>query len=119
MRTGIYSGLAASSQVGADAGTTLDGIDWLIVGGESGPHARLCDVAWIRDLVAQARSGNVLCFVKQLGANAQDENGAMRGRRSAVGIKHDFPALLHRKGGDPAEWPADLRVREWPERGAR
>lgn len=23
-------------------------------------------------------------------------------------------ALRHPKGGDPSEWPKDLRVREWP-----
>lgn len=26
----------------------------------------------------------------------------------------DIAELRARKGGDPAEWPADLRVREWP-----
>jgi len=27
--------------------------------------------------------------------------------------------LANRKGGDPAEWPEDLRVREMPSRGGR
>lgn len=97
----------------------LDGrfnrIDWVIVGGESGPKARPCDVEWIRAVVAQCKAAGVACFVKQLGANAQDDDGSMHGRYAAGGIKHDFPKLTHPKGGDADEWPHDLRLRQWPE----
>lgn len=41
------------------------GIHWVIVGGESGPGARPCDVAWIRGIVKQCRAAGVPCFVKQ------------------------------------------------------
>ncbi len=44
------------------------GVDWVIVGGESGPGARPCDVGWIRDIVQQCRAASVPVFVKQLGA---------------------------------------------------
>ena len=81
------------------------GLDWVIVGGESGSHARPCDVAWIRSLVAQCRAAGVPCFVKQLGARPV----------RAPGMKP--LSLKHAKGGDPAEWPEDLRVREMPSRG--
>lgn len=40
-------------------------IDWVIVGGESGPKARPCNVEWIRDIVRQCREAGVPCFVKQ------------------------------------------------------
>ena len=40
-------------------------IDWVIVGGESGPGARPCDVAWIRDVVRQCREAGVAVFLKQ------------------------------------------------------
>ena len=40
-------------------------VDWLIVGGESGPKARPCDMAWIRSAVEQCRAAGVACFVKQ------------------------------------------------------
>jgi len=88
-------------------GTPVDRPDWIIAGGESGPGARPCDVAWIRSAVEQCKAAGVPVFVKQLGANidwVRDENGKQLGRLS----------LRDRKGGDPAEWPADLRVREFP-----
>jgi protein gp37 len=69
---------------------------WVIVGGESGPRARPCDPAWIRSIAEQCRSYGVPCFVKQLG-------------RRPVGLR-----LVDKKGGDPAEWPEDVRVREFP-----
>ena len=40
-------------------------LNWLIVGGESGPGARPCEVAWIRSAVGQCRAAGVKCFVKQ------------------------------------------------------
>jgi protein gp37 len=41
------------------------GLDWVIVGGESGPKARECDIAWIKSVVTQCRESGVACFVKQ------------------------------------------------------
>ena len=82
------------------------GIHWVIVGGESGPDARLCDLAWVRSIVAQCNTACVACFVKQLGT-----------RPIAGRMPHPddmFIRLTSRKGGDPAEWPEDLRVREFP-----
>jgi protein gp37 len=83
----------------------LTSIDWVIVGGESGPGARPCDVQWIRATVQQCREAGTRVWVKQLGsAWARDEvpdSKWLRGR-----IKVD------RKGADPNEWPADLRVQE-------
>jgi protein gp37 len=78
----------------------LPGIAWCVIGGESGPKARPFDLGWARSLVAQCRAGGVAAFVKQLGAHPVAE-----GRRLALRDPH---------GGDPAEWPADLRVREFP-----
>jgi protein gp37 len=79
------------------------GIDWVIVGGESGPGARPMDLAWARALVQQSRSANVAPFVKQLGAHPYDSgNGNLRWLCRSP------------KGGDPDEWPEDLRVRQFP-----
>lgn len=77
-------------------------LHWVIVGGESGPGARPCDVGWIRSIVRQCQEADVPVFVKQLGALPVFPEGAQR--------------LIDRKGGDPAEWPSDLRVREVPRR---
>lgn len=94
-------------------------LDWVIVGGESGPGARPCDVAWIRQVVGQCHAASVPVFVKQLGAfamsDARDEALPHR-RQPGVGtlsaLRLELPDA---KGGDPSEWPADLRVREFPQ----
>lgn len=86
------------------AARPIDGIHWVIVGGESGPGARPCNVQWIRDIVRQCRLDGVPAFVKQLGALPYFTHGR-------------YSDLRDRKGGDPSEWPADLRVREFPEVG--
>ncbi len=97
-----------------------DRIGWVIVGGESGPNARPCDAAWIRGIVEQCREAGVPCFVKQLGANVQMQPGARWPKgwpvdsQIEVSPRVDRVILRDRKGGDPAEWPEDLRVREFP-----
>lgn len=85
-------------------------VDWIVVGGESGPHARPFDLPWARDVIAQGRVADVSVFVKQLGARPWD-------RHVAEGFTHSWPVdLASRKGGDIDEWPLDLRVRQVPER---
>ena len=91
-------------------------LDWLVCGGATGPKAFLCDVAWIRSIVEQCREAGVPPFVKQLGAKAVDydpEHEWFDGRDFHRGGK-TYLGLKDRKGGDPAEWPEDLRVREFP-----
>lgn len=121
-------------------------IGWIIVGGESGPHARPCNVEWIRSIVGQCKAAGVPVFVKQLGENVEDRND--RGFEAEVETWADGPnagrptdpqawptpldvecehctyqgeevrvRLCDRSGSDPAEWPEDLRVRQWPEVG--
>jgi protein gp37 len=64
-------------------------IDWVIVGCESGPHARPMDIAWARFLRDQCKDGSVPFFMKQM----------------VVGGKLT---------GELPEFPEDLRVREFP-----
>lgn len=45
----------------------LDGIGWLIAGGESGPHARNLRAEWVRDLRDQCHAVGVPFFFKQWG----------------------------------------------------
>ena len=79
---------------------------------ESGPKARPFDVQWARDTIAQCRTAGVPVFVKQLGANPFEIVG--REMRAGIGFASCTLTLKHRAGGDMAEWPADLRVRETP-----
>lgn len=67
-----------------------DALDWLIVGGESGPHARSMSWAWVRDLNRCASSSGLAFFVKQ-GSQAD-----------------------HREFRELEDFPPDLRVREFP-----
>lgn len=118
------------------SGGGLPGVDWVIVGGESGPRARPCDVAWIRATVRSCRKAGVPVFVKQVGAApvgpddclrcagtgllgevAGPENDRLPRLRCGhcLGTGREAAGLADRKGGDPAEWPKDLRVREFPE----
>lgn len=91
-------------------------INWVIFGGESGKGARACNVDWIRLGVKQCQAAGVAVFVKQLGKLP------LEGFVSAASGKVDgvIPLeLKDLKGGDMAEWPEDLRVREFPGAGAQ
>ena len=81
-------------------------IDLVIVGGESGPNARSCGVVWVRSIIEQCRETNVSCFVKQLGRDP-----FWSGPDVAQGWHRSFSDP---KGGDPEQWPHDLRVRQIP-----
>ena len=92
-------------------------IHWVIVGGESGPKARPCDIAWIRSIRDQCAAAGVPCFVKQLGSNCHDSESGILGRQAPWDpeLQGTYRRLRAPKGGDPAEWPADLlNVRQWP-----
>lgn len=88
---------------------TVPRIGWVIVGGESGPGARPCDIGWIRSIVGQCQAAGTACFVKQVGAKPVGK------WQPAAGKILTPERLPDRKGGNPDEWPEDLRVREFPE----
>lgn len=88
------------------------GLDWIVVGGESGPGARPFCVSWAHLTVRACREAGVPVFVKQLGARPWDwfdPSGCNAGHSEERALR-----LRDRNGGDPTEWPEDLRVREWP-----
>ncbi len=69
----------------------LTGIDWLIVGGESGKGHRPFDLQWARDLRDACRERDTAYFLKQVGG--------------------------HRPGTALEDLPEDLRIREFPSTG--
>jgi protein gp37 len=95
-------------------------INWIIVGGESGPNARPCRVEWIRDIVRQCKATGVPVFVKQLGSKPQmtwREFCNWKQNPPAVDCHPEQIETLRfkdPKGGDMSEWPDDLRIREFP-----
>ncbi len=85
-------------------------LDWVVIGGESGPGARPFDLAWARSVTEQCERAGVPVFVKQLGAHPVN-SACIDGVSRPPGVP---VPLRDRKGGDMSEWPADLRVREFP-----
>jgi protein gp37 len=65
-----------------DVGTLpLEGIAWVIVGGESGPGARLREESWVVSIQKQCKDASVPCFFKQWGGVRKKVHGrTLRGR---------------------------------------
>lgn len=91
------AGHGSDPQVGPGDAVIYPRLSWVICGGESGHHARPFDLAWARSLRDQCKEAGVPFFMKQVGANPV---GCSRTKDKA--------------GADPAEWPEDLRVQEFP-----
>jgi protein gp37 len=53
----------------------LQGIDWVIVGGESGPGARVMQSGWVLDIRDQCQAAGVPFFFKQWGGINKKKNG--------------------------------------------
>ena len=80
----------------------LKGIDWVIIGGESGSAetSRPFHLEWVEELGQHCRENGVAFFVKQLGRNP---------------VHHGVPIrLADPHGGDWSEWPRQFRIREFP-----
>jgi protein gp37 len=55
----------------------LCGIDWVIVGGESGPKSRLIDKSWVTDIRDQCQQAAVPFFFKQWGGVRKKKMGRL------------------------------------------
>jgi protein gp37 len=67
--------LSLEPLLGPLANLDLAGIDWVIVGGESGPKARPMDPAWAIDIRNQCRLASVPFFFKQWGGKNKKKAG--------------------------------------------
>jgi len=61
--------------IGPLEGLRLEGIDWAIVGGESGPRARPMKPEWVKSILRQCRAASVAFFFKQWGGVRKDMTG--------------------------------------------
>ncbi len=75
----------------------LSGIKWVIIGGESGKVPTPCKLEWIEDIVSTCQTFGIAVFIKQTGAYLAKKMNLKDGH-----------------GGDWSEWPAHLRVRQFP-----
>jgi len=67
--------LSCEPLIAALPGMNLDGIDWVIAGGESGAHHRPMDPAWVEDIRDQCDAVNVPFFFKQWGGRTPKQHG--------------------------------------------
>jgi protein gp37 len=74
--------ISAEPLLGPLPSLDLTGIDWLIVGGESGQHSRKMDPEWVRDLRDRASAANVAFFFKQWGGRTPKVGGRLLDERT-------------------------------------
>ncbi|MFD8839786.1 DUF5131 family protein [Streptomyces griseofuscus] len=101
--------ISAEPLIGPIPNLDLSDIDWLIIGGESGPGARPLQIDWVEDLLTNAAETATAPFVKQLGS-VWARDWTVNGKTVA--------AHGDTKAGNPDHWPAHLRVREYPQQAA-
>ena len=94
--------LSLEPLIGPIPNLNIEGLDWAIIGGESGNEARIMEPEWAVDLLNQCRSANVPCFIKQMGTQWAKRQGSKS-----------------RKGDDFSEFPEALQVREYPRGNVR
>ncbi len=80
----------------------LEGIGWVIVGGESGHGARSMDPEWVRSIRAQCEVAHVPFFFKQWGGVRKKRFGRELDGRTYDGmpmtIDRPMPSLNRRRG---------------------
>ena len=67
--------LSCEPLIGRLDGLSVTGIDWVIVGGESGPRARAMKEEWVRTIHAACRAARVPFFFKQWGGVRKHRTG--------------------------------------------
>jgi protein gp37 len=67
--------VSAEPLLGPLDGLDLTALDWLIAGGESGPHARPLQAEWLRDLRDACQAADVAFFFKQWGGRTPKAGG--------------------------------------------
>ncbi|MGH3679735.1 MAG: DUF5131 family protein [Natronosporangium sp.] len=78
--------VSAEPLLGPLDGLDLAGIDWLIAGGESGPHARRVEPDWVRELRDHCRAAGVQFFFKQWGGRTPKAGGRLLDGRTWDGM---------------------------------
>ncbi|HKZ85817.1 MAG TPA: phage Gp37/Gp68 family protein [Anaerolineae bacterium] len=82
--------LSLEPLIGPLSEISLNGVHWVIVGGESGPRARPLKKEWVSSILRQCRSAGVPFFFKQWGGIRKDLTGrTLNGR-----IYGEMPAVL-------------------------
>lgn len=112
-----------------DSNDIASHLHWVILGGESGGGARPTNIDWHREVIAHCNAAGIFVFEKQLGARPfcsaegkgwpHEPGDVTKPQLTGDGMGRYYAHLVDPKGGDLREWPADLRVREFPEAEVR
>ena len=91
--------LSCEPLIGELPNLNLEGVNWLIVGGESSFKARPMQKEWVEDIQKQCEFANVAFFFKQWGGKNKKKagrilNGKTYSEMPKTGIKIDQPLLL-------------------------
>lgn len=89
--------LSIEPLIGDVSAIDVSGMDWVIVGGESGPGARPMKPEWVRQCQRSCEASDVAFFFKQAGTVLAREWNC-----------------TDTKGTIMPEWPEEFRVREYP-----
>jgi protein gp37 len=103
----------------------LPELQWVICGGEStqgAGKARPMHLSWATSTRDQCSAAGVPFFFKQGGSNVVCTHAELERMPTITNIENAGPGLWRkvfkdRAGADPAEWPEDLRVQCFPDRG--
>jgi protein gp37 len=82
--------LSCEPLIGPLPNLKLTGIDWVIVGGESGKKARGMNEIWVWDIMQQCRAQEVAFFFKQWGGKNKKKTGRLLGGQTY----DDMPARI-------------------------
>jgi protein gp37 len=108
--------ISAEPLLGPLAPFFLDGIDWVIAGGESGPHYRPMKMEWAREILDLCLEKQVPFFFKQDSDRRSEQRPYIVGRDGSCWMWHQYPEKL-----SPPNWimpeivppAADPRVDGW------
>jgi protein gp37 len=67
--------LSVEPLLGPVSALSVEGLQWVIAGGESGPHARPMELGWVREIRDKCVNAGVAFFLKQLGGRRDKRGG--------------------------------------------
>jgi protein gp37 len=84
-------------------------IKWMVIGGSSDTEP--FDLKWGRGAIEWCREHGIKVFMKQVGRNPADFKYFADPDTKVISVE---PRKFTGKGGNPEEWPHDIRLREYP-----
>jgi protein gp37 len=88
--------LSIEPLIGAVGKLDLEGIDWVIVGGESGPNHRPLNLDWAREIRDQCMNEGVAFFFKQVGGPTPKSGGRLLDGQEWNQYPNTIPAITAR-----------------------